>query len=53
MDPTAKGSMFANPIIQMAITLHWFGRRERARSSYFPAEKMVPLQTIALVVSAV
>lgn len=53
MDPTAKGSMFQNPIFQMAINLHWFGRRERARSSYFSAEKKVPLQIIALVASAV
>ncbi|PBK89360.1 hypothetical protein ARMGADRAFT_341854 [Armillaria gallica] len=53
LNPTAKGTMFQNPIFQIAINMHWFGQKERARSSFFSMEKSIPLPTIALVASAI
>ncbi|KAK0241312.1 hypothetical protein EDD85DRAFT_787027 [Armillaria nabsnona] len=50
---TAKGLMSQNPIFQIALNMHWFGQKEHAHSSFFSTEKLILLQTIALIASAI
>ncbi|PBK87101.1 hypothetical protein ARMGADRAFT_1085858 [Armillaria gallica] len=53
LNPAAKGLMFQNPIFQIALNMHWFGQKECACSSFFSMEKLIPLQTIALIALAI
>ncbi|KAF8876416.1 hypothetical protein BD779DRAFT_1560568 [Infundibulicybe gibba] len=46
-------SMYRNPIIQNLLNVHWFGDGTHNRAFYFSGLSLLPLITIALILSAV